>query len=127
MTNIYIVEDDLSLKNLYLEIMSEFLPDIKFKIFNNGLDLLLALNSGSVLPDAIFTDIAMPKMCGYELIKTIRNSDRLKHLNIVVISGSFFDRSFKYPIQGILDKPFTLNDFIGLVSEFTPSKAECLK
>ncbi len=42
-------------------------------------------------PDLIVTDIVMPMMDGFEMMKRLRNSPEWKHLKIVVSSASVFD------------------------------------
>jgi len=40
------------------------------------------------LPDLVITDLAMPVMDGFELLKYLRNDENLKHLKVLVSSAS---------------------------------------
>ncbi|MEG4206918.1 ATP-binding protein [Microcoleus sp. Pol7_A1] len=40
------------------------------------------------LPDLVITDLAMPVMEGFEMLKKLRNSEDLKHLRVIVSSAS---------------------------------------
>lgn len=61
-------------------------------------------------PDAIVTDLVMPKMDGYELIREIRKNQSHKNIPIIVLSNvdkSTKNRNLKRSgISGYIVKPF---------------------
>lgn len=63
----------------------------------------------------LFTDLNMPTMNGFELIKQIRNLPKLKALEIIVISDKLDSNSEKalesYSIKGCVPKPFNIDSF----------------
>jgi two-component system chemotaxis response regulator CheV len=61
--------------------------NLKFKIFNNGEDLLNYLFKTD--PDevyAIITDLEMPRKSGFEVIKEVKNSEKYSKIPIIVNS-----------------------------------------
>ncbi len=69
-------------------VVSSLLEPLGFNVIEagHGKDGLDQLRSQS--PDLIITDLAMPVMDGFELIKTIRHTQDLKHYPIAVSSAS---------------------------------------
>ena len=75
-------------------------------------------------PDVVMSDIQMPNMNGYELIKAIRADDNLKHLNVLALTATAtveehmkteqagFDGFFTKPIERtkVVDYFSTFND-----------------
>ncbi|WP_277909305.1 response regulator [Komagataeibacter kakiaceti] len=49
----------------------------------NGLEVLQAANPP---PDAIITDINMPRMDGFGLIEAVRKMDQFRHIPIIVLT-----------------------------------------
>ncbi|MEY4504345.1 MAG: hypothetical protein RL154_639 [Pseudomonadota bacterium] len=63
----------------------------------------------------LFTDLNMPVLSGYELIKQIRSIPKLRNLAIVVISdhlGKNADKSLDiFDVKGYVPKPFNIVNF----------------
>jgi CheY-like chemotaxis protein len=60
-------------------------------------------------PDAVITDIDMPYMTGLQLCREIRRDPELKHIPVVVVSGSldFQDTlALEAGVTAIIPKPF---------------------
>ena len=73
-------------------------------------DALEMLESGELLPDAVFTDILMPKVNGIALAKRIKQI--CPYINIVFVSGcsDYMHDAIKLHASGYLLKPFTDED-----------------
>ncbi len=52
----------------------------------DGLDALAMLESG-LYPDAIVTDLVMPRLDGYQLISQLKNSGPYQNIPIIVLSN----------------------------------------
>ncbi|CAN5237230.1 N/A [soil metagenome] len=63
-----------------------------------------------VLPDALFTDVAMPGLNGYELADALRARPDLAHIPIVFVTAavqrSQREEAFRHGAAAILPKPF---------------------
>jgi CheY-like chemotaxis protein len=55
----------------------------------------LAMPNGGLMPCAVFTDLKMPRMDGFELIAWIRGEKALTALSVVMLSSSSFEKDIK--------------------------------
>jgi len=73
------------------------------------------------LPDLIITDLAMPVMDGFEMLKQLRSSDDLKNLRVIVSSASVAEidqqMSLKAGGDDFLVKPVQAKDLFILVAK----------
>ncbi|MGZ8920559.1 MAG: response regulator [Limisphaerales bacterium] len=73
-----------------------------------------AINARSSMPDAIFLDLKMPIMNGFEVLEWVRQQPWADTLNVTVLSGSDqqadVDRAQKLGATGYLVKPVTSSD-----------------
>ncbi len=94
--HILFAEDDTDDQLIVREAFTE--SDIKEELFfvKDGIELLDYLygkgrysdRSTYPLPDIIFTDINMPRMNGFEVIKQIKSDPHFRKIPIIVLSGS---------------------------------------
>ncbi|WP_298548475.1 hybrid sensor histidine kinase/response regulator [uncultured Aquimarina sp.] len=110
-----IVDDDLSQLDLTSEVAS--LISLSYDICENGLDALELLKKNNY--DLILTDIQMPKMDGFELLKAIRNNTSYKDLPIIALSGRTDTSVSEYEeagFSGSLRKPYAPQALIDLIT-----------
>ena len=87
MYKIYIAEDSQTNRYFLKKVLTG--AGYEVKTFKNGKELLDALNSGQ--PDLIVTDIKMPVMDGFEMIKKIHELDNHDHFPIIITSANYKD------------------------------------
>jgi CheY-like chemotaxis protein len=77
------VDDDSAIRDL----ASGLLLDGGYKVMTarNGIEALRLI--GGTLPDLVITDLRMPRMSGFELLKVLR--ERFPQLPVIAISGEF--------------------------------------
>lgn len=118
---ILIVEDTVEIAEVYALILTDEGHSVIHK--ENGKEAIDYLNNAeSPLPDLLITDWMMPIMDGAALIALIRLDHRLKHLPIIVSSGSLgFERyeAFLKASCHFLPKPCEMQTLINLVTEVT--------
>jgi CheY-like chemotaxis protein len=96
---------------------------------NNGREAIERLDD--FVPDVVLADVFMPQMNGYEVCEYIKQNDKLKHIPVMLLIGSFepFDEeeARRVGANDILTKPFQsirrLIDKVGtLVSSRPPEE-----
>jgi len=89
-------------------------------------------NLEEVAPDIVLADIFMPSRTGYEVCKYVKENEKLKHIPVMLLVGSFepFDEAEarKVGADDILTKPFQsirrLIDRVGALVNNPPAKRE---
>ena len=103
---------------------------VKVINFGNGREAVDKLEE--IAPDIVLADVFMPEMNGYEVCEYIKQHDKLKHIPVMLLVGSFepFDEAEARRVgaDDILTKPFQsirrLIDKVGdLVSGQKPEEA----
>jgi len=97
---------------------------------NNGLEAIERLEE--LAPDVVLADVFMPQMNGYQVCEYIKQNDKLKHIPVMLLVGSFepFDEeeARRVGANDILTKPFQsirrLIDKVGLLISNRPPEEE---
>lgn len=85
---ILIAEDDPDYVVLIRETLSEISNNIHCLFFENGEDMLAFLKQGETLPSLIITDISMPKLDGFEVVKEVKEDLFFSEIPIAIYSHS---------------------------------------
>jgi chemosensory pili system protein ChpA (sensor histidine kinase/response regulator) len=89
----------------------------------DGLEALEILQGGRVQPDAMLTDVEMPRMDGYELLATVRGLPATKSLPVVVITSRSADkhrqRAMDLGASAYVTKPYQEDALVELVNQLT--------
>jgi len=109
------VEDEEKVRTASLELFENFFESIV--VAEDGIEALEYYNRERF--DLIITDIAMPKMDGFELIKEIRKKD--KFIPIIVFSAfndsSYLSASITLNVDGYILKPLKVQNLIDLLGQ----------
>ena len=71
-------------------------------------------------PDAVITDLDMPRMTGLQLCREIRQDAELKHIPVIVVSGSLDSwdaEALAAGVTAIVPKPFVASELLRNVAE----------
>lgn len=71
----------------------------------------------SCTPDLILTDLVMPNLDGFALVRQIRASSRLAHLPIIALSASVLEHDDSLAVDGYLLKPFRTDVLLEKIGE----------
>lgn len=111
--NILIVDDDPDV----IDIITLSLKDKNFTLVgaNNGVEALEKLKI--VIPNLIITDIHMPKMDGYELIKHLKKDPKFNTIPVIVLTGTYISKQDKehgltLGATKYLTKPFSIDTLV---------------
>ena len=88
--NILLADDDLQDRIFFEKALSEIPKATKLRTVKNGERLMkyLQTNEGP-LPDVLFLDLSMPVKTGFECLAEIKDSHKLKGINVVMLTASF--------------------------------------
>ncbi len=110
MFNILVVEDNIELQELFC-----------ISLYNNGYNALHAKDGMEALEilehhfvDLIISDIMMPNMDGYQLVKALKDIDDNIPILIITAKDSYFDKekAFKLGIDDYMVKPINVNEMV---------------
>ncbi len=83
--SVLIVDDDASLLRLYELEISTWGLDLSVRKAGNGIEALLRI--GEARPDVLISDLHMPGLDGFGMIRTLRGNPATASLPLVVVSG----------------------------------------
>jgi len=105
-----------------LNVIKFTLEKAAFKVVtaNSGQEALKLFSQG-IQPDIIITDLNMPNMDGFELIKNIRQAYNVEGVPIFLLTTEFnFAKKLKAKelnVSGWIQKPYNSSDFIKIISK----------
>jgi CheY-like chemotaxis protein len=91
MTVLYI-DDDIEDIELFEEALHHVDPDIEFHSSLHVDEALYKLFNHSLIPDAIFVDLHLPKSDGLECVKRMKEHEHLTTIPIVILSTTIGNR-----------------------------------
>ena len=110
---IYLAEDDADDRKFFIEAMKAIPVHTIITEFKNGIDLMDRLFLDTSLPDAIFLDLRMPLMDGFECLMDIRSFSQFSRIKIIVYSATDHEREVRQlkndGANQYLQKPGTYN------------------
>ena len=115
---ILIVEDQYLISLQLTHILKGLGPSISILTATNGENGLATFHEAQ--PDLIITDLAMPKMDGYDMVKRIRAAQNDRAIPIIGISASdpadIRAGAFQKLCNDYLEKPFYQRDVLDKVN-----------
>jgi len=117
--SVLLVDDD----RLSLKMVGEVLKDCDFDLFTavNGAEALAV--AASKTPHLIITDVYMPDMDGYDLVKELRNSPLLKNIPVIAITGKFGrerERMLQLGADDFVAKQNIIGELLPRISKYIP-------
>jgi CheY-like chemotaxis protein len=121
MAVVLVVDDEPLIAMMIAELIADY-RHTPLKAFNGAMALEAAR---AHRPALIITDLMMPVMDGYELIRELRTDPALAHTPIYVMSAAFIDaaRLAQTPPDGYIRKPFDTAAIDALLQALPPGEA----
>ena len=119
--HILLVDDCLGDTLLLKEAFALCDMEIHITVVDNGEKALQVLKGeeeyfGHVLPDLALFDVNIPKISGIELLRIIKQDDKLRHIPIIMLTSSNSERDIKDSYDGhanaFIVKPGNMEEFI---------------
>jgi chemosensory pili system protein ChpA (sensor histidine kinase/response regulator) len=89
-------------------------------VAKDGLDGLEKL--GMERPVVLLTDIEMPRMDGFDLVRNLRTDERLAKLPVIMITSRIAQKHRDYAaelgVDHYLGKPYAEDELLGLVARY---------
>lgn len=83
--SVLVVEDDAQQQRLYEKHISAWGLDAKLVTAKDGYEGMLKI--GRMLPDVIITDLLMPNVDGFQMVKALKDVPELAHTTIIAVSA----------------------------------------
>jgi chemosensory pili system protein ChpA (sensor histidine kinase/response regulator) len=122
-----IVDDSVTVRKVTSRLMER--QGWKVVTAKDGLDAVEQLQD--IYPDIVLLDIEMPKMDGFEVLRTARRDARLKNLPIIMITSRTGEKhkqqAFALGVNAYLGKPFQEAGLMSTIEEvLAETKAQVL-
>jgi chemosensory pili system protein ChpA (sensor histidine kinase/response regulator) len=116
---VMVVDDSLTVRRVTQRLLSR--EGYRVVLAKDGLEALEMLADEK--PCVVLSDIEMPRMDGFDLVRNIRNDARLKDLPVVMITSRIAQKHRDYAgelgVDHYLGKPYAEDELLALVSRYT--------
>ena len=121
---IMVVDDSITVRR----VTQRLLQREGFRV-STAADGLLALEKlQDELPDVVLSDIEMPRMDGFDLLRNIRSIERLQHLPIIMITSRIAqkhrDLAMELGANHYLGKPYGDEELLRLIRSYTEARTD---
>ncbi|MEP6873787.1 MAG: Hpt domain-containing protein [Burkholderiales bacterium] len=120
---VMVVDDSLTVRRVTQRLLLR--EGYRVVLAKDGLDALERLAEG--VPAIVLSDIEMPRMDGFDLVRNMRADARLRDLPVIMITSRIAQKHREYAAQlGVdhyLGKPYSEEDLLALIGRYTSSKA----
>ncbi len=117
--SVLVVDDSLTVRKVTQRLLKREGYDVI--LAKDGVDALKQMQDR--IPDVVLSDIEMPRMDGFDLVRNIRGDSRLAHLPVVMISSRTADKHQNYArslgVSAFLGKPYSEETLLGLLKDYT--------
>lgn len=118
---IVVVDDDEGIRNF---LKSKLESEYRVDTYDNGLDALEAITD--TLPDLVVSDVMMPQLDGFTLLRRLKNNTRTSHIPIVMLTTKIEHQShiegLDYGADAYFDKPFDFEELRASVASLIANR-----
>jgi chemosensory pili system protein ChpA (sensor histidine kinase/response regulator) len=115
---VMVVDDSLTVRKITSRLLTR--EGYQVLLAKDGVDAIEQLID--TLPDVVLSDIEMPRMDGFDLLRNIRSDRRLKHLPVIIITSRTAEKHRKFAMEiganHYLGKPYDEDELLSLVASY---------
>ena len=115
---VLVVDDSLTVRRVTQRLLAR--EGYRVVLAKDGLDALDKL--GEELPAVVLSDIEMPRMDGFDLVRNIRSDARLAGLPVIMITSRIAQKHRDYAaelgVNHYLGKPYSEDELLSLVGQY---------
>jgi chemosensory pili system protein ChpA (sensor histidine kinase/response regulator) len=119
---VLVVDDSLTVRRVTQRLLLR--EGYRVVLAKDGLDALERL--AEAVPQIVLSDIEMPRMDGFDLVRNMRADARLRDLPVIMITSRIAQKHRDYAaelgVDHYLGKPYSEEDLLALVGRYTASK-----
>ncbi|THF61279.1 hybrid sensor histidine kinase/response regulator [Pseudothauera rhizosphaerae] len=116
---IMVVDDSLTVRKITGRLLER--EGYRVVTAKDGVDALEKLIE--TVPDVVLSDIEMPRMDGFDLVRNIRADERTRAVPVIMITSRLADKHKRYAEEvganHYLGKPFQEEELLGLLADYT--------
>jgi chemosensory pili system protein ChpA (sensor histidine kinase/response regulator) len=120
---VLVVDDSLTVRRVTQRLLVR--EGYRVSLAKDGLDALERLAEEK--PAMVLSDIEMPRMDGFDLVRNIRGDARLRDLPVIMITSRIAQKHRDYAaelgVDHYLGKPYSEEDLLALIGRYTANAA----
>lgn len=120
---VLVVDDSLTVRRVTQRLLVR--EGYRVILAKDGIEALERLAED--LPQVVLSDIEMPRMDGFDLVRNIRGDARLRSLPVIMITSRIAQKHRDYAaelgVDHYLGKPYSEEDLLALISRYTTAPA----
>jgi chemosensory pili system protein ChpA (sensor histidine kinase/response regulator) len=120
---VMVVDDSLTVRRVTQRLLLR--EGYRVVLAKDGLDALERL--AEAVPAIVLSDIEMPRMDGFDLVRNMRADARLRELPVIMITSRIAQKHRDYAaelgVDHYLGKPYSEEDLLALIARYTRSHA----
>ncbi|MDT7834414.1 hybrid sensor histidine kinase/response regulator [Aquabacterium sp. OR-4] len=118
---VLVVDDSLTVRRVTQRLLER--EGYRVTVAKDGLDALEKLTGE--LPSVILSDIEMPRMDGFDLVRNLRSDEQLTRLPVIMITSRIAQKHRDYAaelgVNHYLGKPYAEDELLALVARYARS------
>ena len=119
---VMVVDDSLTVRRVTQRMLLR--EGYRVVLAKDGLDALERL--AEAIPEIVLSDIEMPRMDGFDLVRNMRADARLRDLPVIMITSRIAQKHREYAaelgVDHYLGKPYAEEDLLALVARYTAAR-----
>lgn len=123
---VLVVDDSLTVRRVTQRLLTR--EGYRVSLAKDGLEALERLAAEK--PDVVLSDIEMPRMDGFDLVRNLRGDSRWRELPVIMITSRIAQKHREHAAQlGVdhyLGKPYNEEDLLALIRQYTTVEAVLL-